>query len=56
MAEKDGQDKTEKATAKRREEARDEGQVAKSTDLNSVGVLLMGIVALQIFGGKLIQA
>jgi flagellar biosynthesis protein FlhB len=56
MAEKDGQDKTEKATSKRREEARDEGQVAKSIDLNSVGVLLMGVIGLQIFGGKLILA
>ncbi len=36
--------KTEKATPKRREEARSRGQVAKSTDLNGAGVLLAGLI------------
>src|SRR4051812_3805087 len=39
-------EKTEKATPKRREEARKKGQVAKSSDLNGAVVLLAGLVAL----------
>ena len=41
-----GADKTEKATPKRREEARKKGQVAKSADLNGAVVLLAGLFAL----------
>src|SRR6201998_289987 len=41
-------DKTEKATPKRRGLAREKGQVARSTDLTSAGVLLAGL-----FGGML---
>ena len=37
-------DKTEKATPKRRGEARETGQVARSPDLTSAGVLLAGSV------------
>jgi flagellar biosynthesis protein FlhB len=42
-----GQDKTEKATPKRREEARKKGTVAKSQDVNSAAVLLvcLGVLA-----------
>jgi flagellar biosynthetic protein FlhB len=39
-------DKTEKATPKRREEARKKGQVAKSVDLTGAVVLLAGLFAL----------
>jgi flagellar biosynthetic protein FlhB len=39
-------DKTEKATPKRREEARQKGQVAKSQDLTGATVLLAGLFAL----------
>src|SRR3954452_2353382 len=43
-------EKTEKATPKRREEARKKGQVAKSTDLNGAVVLLSALFALSIWG------
>ncbi len=40
------QEKTEKATPKRRGEAREEGNVARSMEINSAAVLLVGILAL----------
>jgi flagellar biosynthetic protein FlhB len=43
-------EKTEKATPKRREEARKKGQVAKSPDLNGAIVLLTALFALSIWG------
>ena len=45
-----GHDKTEKATPKRRKEARQKGQVARSTDLNGAVVLLAALAALGAFG------
>lgn len=42
--------KTEKATPKRRQEARKQGQVAKSTDLNGAVVLGAGLVAIMFMG------
>lgn len=50
MAEESGQEKTEKATSRKREKAREEGQVVKSQEIASVMVLLMGISVLYIFG------
>ena len=44
------QEKTEKATPKKREKAREEGQVARSIEVPSVLVLLAGITALYISG------
>src|SRR3954447_24803863 len=44
-----GGEKTEKATPKRREEARKKGQVAKSPDLNGAVVLLSALFALSIW-------
>ncbi len=41
----DAQDKTEQPTAKRREDAKDKGQVAKSQELNAVAVLISAILA-----------
>ena len=41
-----GQEKTEKATPKKRSKAREEGQVAKSMELPSVFVLLSGVAVL----------
>jgi flagellar biosynthesis protein FlhB len=41
-------DKTEKATPKRREEARRRGQVAKSVDLNGAVVLVAGLLAISL--------
>ena len=49
-------DKTEKATPKRKDEARQKGQVAKSMDLGGASVLLAGLVALGAFGPKMVQA
>ena len=45
-----GGEKTEKATPKRLEEARQKGQVAKSQDLNGAIVLVGGLIALAIWG------
>jgi flagellar biosynthetic protein FlhB len=48
-------DKTEKATPKKRGEARGKGQVVKSTDVNTAVVLTATIAALSIFGPKLMH-
>ena len=50
-----GGDKTEKATPKRKEEARKKGQVAKSPDLNGAVVLLASLFALGIWGPHIWQ-
>ena len=46
MAEESSQEKTEEATPKRREEARNKGQVARSSELSSVAILMSGVLAL----------
>jgi len=43
-------EKTEAATPRKRQEARERGHVAKSTELNSAVVLLFGIIAIGLFG------
>jgi flagellar biosynthetic protein FlhB len=48
-------DKTEKATPKRREEARKKGQVARSQDLNGAVIMLAGLVTLGITGPSTAQ-
>jgi flagellar biosynthetic protein FlhB len=48
-------DKTEKATPKKREEARKRGQVARSADLNGAAVLLAGLLALSAFGPAMLD-
>ncbi len=50
MAEGDFQEKTEKATPKKRSEARKKGDVAKSREVSSVAVLLAGLSSLFLFG------
>ncbi|MBI5206480.1 MAG: flagellar biosynthesis protein FlhB [Candidatus Firestonebacteria bacterium] len=45
------QERTEPATNKKRKEARDEGQAAKSTDLNSIITLFAAITLLSWLGG-----
>ncbi len=45
-------EKTEAATPKRRQESRDQGNVARSTDLSAAFILLMSIVLLYVFGFK----
>lgn len=51
MSDKGAQDKTEKPTSRRRQKAREKGQVAKSAELASVSVLMAGLGALYLFGG-----
>jgi len=50
MAEESFEDKTEKATPKKKEEARKKGEVAKSRELPSVAVLLASLITLTVFG------
>ncbi|HLI32472.1 MAG TPA: EscU/YscU/HrcU family type III secretion system export apparatus switch protein [Solirubrobacteraceae bacterium] len=51
-----GENRTEKATPKRREDARKRGQVARSADLSGAAVLLAGILAISAFGSNGAQA
>lgn len=51
----DGQEKTELATPKRLEESRDRGQVAKSVDVTTAGMLLLGGITLFIFGSPFVN-
>lgn len=51
MSEQDSsQDKTERASSRRREKARDEGQVAKSMDLNAAAILCLGFLSIYMMG------
>ncbi len=54
MAEnKDGQEKTEPASAKRLNEARARGQVAKSHDVTTAAIMLLGGLVVFLFGGAM---
>ncbi|MDG3088764.1 flagellar biosynthesis protein FlhB [Vibrio hannami] len=53
MAESDGQERTEDATPRRLQQAREKGQVARSKELASVSVLVVGAVSLMMFGEQL---
>jgi flagellar biosynthetic protein FlhB len=56
MAESEsGQDKTEDPTDKKKKDARDKGEVARSKELNTLAVMLAGAGALLVFGGALAQ-
>lgn len=56
MAEgEDGQEKTEEATPKRMEKAREEGQLPRSRDLTTTVVLLAGTTGLYMFGAFLAE-
>lgn len=55
MAEEAFDDKTEAPTEKRRTETRDKGNVAKSTEINSVLVLIAGMLLLKLFGPWMIK-
>jgi len=54
MAESD-LEKTEAATPRRREEARNEGNVVRSMDLSAAATLLAGIILLKLFGFRLTE-
>ncbi|HOA55551.1 MAG: flagellar biosynthesis protein FlhB [Acetivibrionales bacterium] len=45
-----GEDRTEKATPKKRREAREKGQVFQSREINTTMVLLFAFISLRIFG------
>lgn len=53
MAESDGQERTEDATPRRLQQAREKGQIARSKELASVSVLIVGALSLMMFGEKL---
>lgn len=55
MAADEAGDKTEQPTARRREEAREEGQIARSTDLTAAVALLAGLLLLKAFGGHILE-
>ena len=55
MAEKGDQEKTERATEKRREEAREKGQIAQSREIPSVLVLLTALCVFFFAGAYMIQ-
>lgn len=56
MSESDGAERTEDATPKRLQQAREKGQVARSKELASVSVLVVGSIALMWFGDDLARA
>jgi flagellar biosynthetic protein FlhB len=47
-------EKTEKATPKKREQAREKGQMARSMDLNGAVVLMAALIALSAFGPRML--
>lgn len=51
----EGGEKTEPATPKKLQKARDEGQVAKSQDLNTAILLFILFVCLKLFGGYMLD-
>lgn len=53
MAEENFQERTEKATGRRRQKAREEGKVAKSMELNSAIILCLGFLSLYLIGPSL---
>lgn len=53
--ESSSEDKTEDATPRRLEKAREEGQIPRSRELTTALVLLVSLVALWIFGGHIVR-
>jgi flagellar biosynthetic protein FlhB len=51
-----GQDKSEEATPRKREKAREEGQTARSRELNTMAVLVSGSLAVLMFAGGMRDA
>jgi len=56
LAESDGQERTEEATPRRLQQAREKGQVARSKELASASVLIVGAIALMWFGESLARS
>lgn len=56
MAESEsGQDKTEDPTDKRKRDAREKGEIARSKELNTVFVMIVGAAGLLAFGGSMAE-
>ena len=55
MAEESFQEKTEQPTPRKREEARKKGQVARSTELSSVAVLMVGLLSMWWLGSYMVS-
>ncbi len=56
MAEtEDGQERTEEATPKRQQEAREKGQIARSRELNTMSMLVIAGVSISMMGGEMIE-
>ena len=54
MAEQDsGQERTEEATPKRQQDAKDKGDIPRSKELNTTAILLGGVGALMAFGDSI---
>jgi flagellar biosynthetic protein FlhB len=51
----DGQEKTEEATPKRLEEARQKGQVPRSRELTTMSMLLMAAVSISVLGRHMVE-
>jgi flagellar biosynthesis protein FlhB len=54
VADERDEERTEPASPRRREEARERGQVARSADLSSAAILLAAVLALQLLGRPMI--
>lgn len=52
---KSGQEKTEQATSKRKQDALEKGQVARSRDLNTAIILIFGSGGMLLIGQKIVQ-
>lgn len=56
MAEnQDGQERTEEATPKRLQEAREKGQIARSRELNTMAMLVVAAISLTMMGGRMVE-
>ncbi len=55
MAQDSFQERTEEPTPRRIQQARDQGNVARSAEVNSVAVLLFGLLTLYFAGGHILQ-
>ncbi len=56
MAENDGQERTEEATPKRAQEAREKGQVPRSRELNTTAALLAAATAFVTMGDNMVRS
>lgn len=56
MPQRDDQERTEKPTQRKRREAREKGQVARSTELSAALSILVGFLLLKFFGGNILTS